>query len=124
MDVIDWLPFVKAAIERNPVCLVNLKDKKLNEVFHILKNLPDSSIYDGKRLAMPDEVWNFRRGDGIEKAFLLANYVVNEDHSFPVTIEIDDKSVIISYRENNFHFKSEKKMKRTVKIEGNNYQVL
>jgi hypothetical protein len=31
------------------------------------------SIYDGTRLAQPDEVWNYKTGDGIEKAILLAN---------------------------------------------------
>ena len=36
--------------------------------------LPILSIYDGPaRLAQPDEVWNFRRGDGFEKALLVAN---------------------------------------------------
>ena len=70
MDKIDWLPFIKAAIERNPVCFTDLNEKNISEVYNILQNMPDESIYDGKRLALPDEVWNFRRGDGIEKALL------------------------------------------------------
>jgi hypothetical protein len=123
MDVIDWLPFVKAAVERNPVCLVELNDKPLFEVFEILKNLSDHSIYDGKRLAQPDEVWNYRRGDGIEKAFLFADYLSGKDHSFPVTIEIDNKNVKVSYGEHDFHFRSEKKIKKTVIIEGNKYNI-
>ena len=32
-----------------------------------------------KRLALPDEVWNFRRGDGIEKAFLLADIIIQKE---------------------------------------------
>jgi hypothetical protein len=123
MDVIDWLPFVKAAIERNPVCLVDLDDKTLEEVFETLKNLPDQSIYDDKRLALPDEVWNFRRGDGIEKAFLLANYIIVKDHSIPVTIVIDNKNVTVRYKKNDFNFFSEKKMKKIVKIEGDKYKI-
>jgi hypothetical protein len=123
MDVIDWLPFFKAAVERNPVCLVELNDKPLFEVFEILKNLSDHSIYDGKRLAQPDEVWNYRRGDGIEKAFLFADYLSGKDHSFPVTIEIDNKNVKVSYGEHDFHFRSEKKIKKTVIIEGNKYNI-
>jgi hypothetical protein len=123
MDVIDWLPFVKAAIERNPVCLVELNDKPMFEVFEILKDLSDHSIYDGKRLAQPDEVWNYRRGDGIEKAILFADYLAGKDHSFPVTIEIDNKNVMVSYGEHDFHFKSEKKIRKTIIIEGNNYKV-
>jgi hypothetical protein len=35
--------------------------------------LDPDSIYDGPRLAQPDEVWNFKTGDGLEKAILLAN---------------------------------------------------
>lgn len=36
--------------------------------------LPNESIYDGpSRLAQPDEVWNFGRGDGLEKCLLAAN---------------------------------------------------
>lgn len=123
MDAIDWLPFIKAAIERNPVCLEDLADKPLFEVFEILKHIPDHSIYDGKRLAMPDEVWNFRRGDGVEKAFILANYIRNKEGSFPIMIEIDNKSVLVSYKSNVFHFKSDKKARKTIRIEGNNYRV-
>ena len=46
--------------------------------------MPDESIYDGKRLALPDEVWNFRRGDGIEKALLLADFIIHKDNSSTV----------------------------------------
>ena len=36
--------------------------------------LGDESIYDGpSRLAQPDEVWNYRTGDGLEKCLLAAN---------------------------------------------------
>ena len=36
--------------------------------------LADESIYDGaSRCATPDEVWNFSRGDGLEKCLLVAN---------------------------------------------------
>jgi hypothetical protein len=38
-----------------------------------LEKLPNESIYVGTRLAQPDEVWNYRRGDGLERALLLAN---------------------------------------------------
>jgi hypothetical protein len=38
--------------------------------------LVGESIYDGtSRLAQPDEVWNFARGDGLEKCLLAANAV-------------------------------------------------
>ena len=69
----DWTPFLKAAVERNPVCIAGATDLTDDSLIQILKNMPDESIYDGPRLAQPDEVWNYRTGDGIEKAFLLAN---------------------------------------------------
>jgi hypothetical protein len=69
----DWTPFLKAALERNPVCIAGTADLNDNSLVQILKNMADESIYDGPRLAQPDEVWNYRTGDGIEKAILLAN---------------------------------------------------
>jgi len=66
-------PFLRAAIQRNPVCLAAAKDMALEAVTEKIGALPDGSIYDEPgRLAQPDEVWNFGRGDGAEKALLLA----------------------------------------------------
>jgi hypothetical protein len=47
------------------------------------------SIYDGPRMAQPDEVWNYRRGDGFEKAILLATALAARDPSTPVEITTD-----------------------------------
>jgi hypothetical protein len=69
----DWTPFIKAALERNPVCIASTTDLNDDSLVQILKNMPEESIYDGPRLAQPDEVWNYQTGDGIEKAILLAN---------------------------------------------------
>ena len=30
-------------------------------------------------MAQPDEVWNFGRGDGAEKAFLMADAIIHND---------------------------------------------
>ncbi len=68
----DWAPFLKAALERNPVCIEATKDLSDDSLMQILTALPSESIYDGPRLAQPDEVWNFQTGDGLEKAILLA----------------------------------------------------
>ena len=70
MDEINWLPFIKATIERNPVCFTDLEGKTTEEVYEMLNSMPNESIYEENRLALPDEVWNFQRGDGIEKALL------------------------------------------------------
>ncbi|MEI8206993.1 MAG: hypothetical protein WCG03_08970, partial [Kiritimatiellales bacterium] len=104
----DWAPFLKAAFERNPVCIAGAKNLRDDELIELLThpavpvplqggesdsgkmglNSPppegwpkagvgfpfgSESIYDGPRLAQPDEVWNYRTGDGIEKAILLVN---------------------------------------------------
>ncbi|MEI6646587.1 MAG: hypothetical protein WCP12_11175 [bacterium] len=71
-------PFMLAALERNPVCLSS--SASLNEqalIAHITA-WPGESIYDGStRLAQPDEVWNFKHGDGLEKAILMASILHN-----------------------------------------------
>jgi hypothetical protein len=68
----DWLPFLHAALERNPVGIGGTKDWSLEHLRETLRSWTNESIYDGPRVAQPDEVWNYRRGDGLEKALLLA----------------------------------------------------
>ena len=121
MDKIDWLPFVKAAVERNPVCFTELNGKSVAEVYNILDRMPDESIYDGNRLALPDEVWNFGRGDGIEKAFLLGDFIMQKDPSSSLMIEIRNKQVSLSFNGEDYFFSSSKPFRKSVKISGNNY---
>lgn len=123
MDKIDWLPFVKASIERNPVCFIDLNGKSIKEVFSILSEMSDQSIYDDKRLALPDEVWNFRRGDGIEKAFLLADFILQKDILSPVTIEIDNRKVQLLYNGSDFMFRSNKNLRKSITISGKEYTI-
>ena len=67
-------PFVKAALERSPVSKGALAGLGEGEVVERLCALGGDSIYDGPaRLAQPDEVWNFGRGDGLEKCLVAAN---------------------------------------------------
>jgi hypothetical protein len=124
MDKIDWIPFIKAAIERNPVSFTDLNEKNNYEVYSLLKELPVESIYDGNRLALPDEVWNFRRGDGIEKAFLLADFLLHKDKTATITIEIKNKEVLFSSGGHQFHFISHKNLKKSIQIKGTNYKTL
>lgn len=73
-------PFLHAALERSPVSITEAAarfpatpegDAAL--IQEVTGFRPDS-IYEGEtRLAQPDEVWNFRSGDGIERLILLAN---------------------------------------------------
>jgi len=124
MDIIDWRPFIKAAIERNPVCFTDLNGKATSDVFHILKAMPDESIYDGMRLALPDEVWNFGRGDGIEKAFLLADFLIHKNNFSTIFIEIDNKKVLLTSDGNKFHFNSNKNLRKSIQITGTNYKIV
>ncbi len=75
MSRISWAPFLKAALERNPVAVDAAGSEGLsdNAVVEKLDGMENASIYDGARLAQPDEVWNFLRGDGVEKAICLAD---------------------------------------------------
>lgn len=68
-----WDPFLKAAFERNPACVDASRDNSIEEIVALVDAMPNASVYDGPRLAQPDETWNFSRGDAAERAILLAN---------------------------------------------------
>jgi len=69
----DKEPFVLAAMERNPVSRHGTEGWSVEKVVETISAWPGESIYDGvSRLAQPDEVWNYQRGDGFEKALLVA----------------------------------------------------
>jgi hypothetical protein len=123
MDSIDWLPFIKAAIERNPVCFTDLSENDISGVYSILLNMPDESIYNGERLALPDEVWNFKRGDGIEKSLLMAAFMINRDNSSEVIIKIENNNVNLIYLGKEYHFNSQKNFTKSIRIHGTQYQI-
>ena len=123
MERIDWTPFVKAAIERNPVCFADLAGKDENMLYQILTDMSNESIYDGKRLAMPDEVWNFKRGDGIEKAILMANFILQNNTNQQIKIIIENKQVVIENNGKSFVFNSLKGISKIIEINGNRIDV-
>ena len=106
----DWAPFVKAAIERNPVSIEAVKDMPVERVYDWLRNMANSSIYDGKRLAQPDEVANYKTGDGIEKAILLANVIHNNRPGQRIEIVIDGSNVLVA-ADGDYRFTSGKQLK-------------
>jgi len=82
-------PFLKAAMERNPVSIAGAKPMSDDEVLAVVQAMPLESIYDESgRLAQPDEVWNYGRGDGVEKAVLLAAILKTRKPDVPITIEV------------------------------------
>lgn len=93
MDFVDYNePFFKAAFERNPVCIMESKDMELSDLLSEIAQFEDLSIYSDNRLAQPDEVWNFKRGDGLEKAILLVNILKKRGYS-AIRIHIKDRVV-------------------------------
>jgi hypothetical protein len=108
MSQTDWKPFLKAAIERNPVSLEGLKGKSADEAFQLIDAMPNDSVYDNQRLAQPDEVWNFGRGDGIEKAILMANFLHGEDKKCDLHLTVNQTDVTLQCGQTNYTFHSGK----------------
>jgi len=118
-----WKPFLKAATERNPVCAIGCKESTVDEAYKYLSSpdFADVSIYDEDyRLAQPDEVWNYRRGDGLEKAITLAAVYVSkkvrndndqdDNIADDVSIDISGKDVKLICGKNEFLFKTDKNL--------------
>lgn len=123
MNNISWLPFIKAVFERNPVCFNDLNGCTNKEVYEILSGIDNKSIYDGPRLALPDEVWNFKRGDGIEKALLMADFLIKQDNTASVTITAEGKDVRLSFYDTDYSFVSEKGFRKKIKVSEMAYEI-
>jgi hypothetical protein len=67
------VPFLYAAVVRNPVSIDGCKYLTDDAVVLEIERFYPESIYEDTRLAQPDEVWNFRRGDGLERLICVAN---------------------------------------------------
>lgn len=118
----DWRPFIKAAMERSPVSIEAFKGNTLDEAYERLAALPPKSIYEGPRLAQPDEVINFRTGDGIEAAFTLANIIHNRNPDPPIEIHIEKEHVSVR-GEREYAFSSSKELTGSISISQNKYTV-
>lgn len=115
METCDWLPFVKAAVERNPVSLAIAAGKSVADVYNLLEAMDKDSIYDGKRLAQPDEVANYRTGDGLEKAFTLANAIRKISPQENIEILVDENQAVLKASAE-YRFQSSKGLKKQVRI--------
>jgi len=102
MESCDWKPFFKAAFERNPVSIDFFKDMDMEKVYSVLSCWPDESIYSGNGMAMPDEVVNYKRGEGLEKAITMIN--VAKSRHIDVMLENSDKKVILKIEHRRFEF--------------------
>lgn len=115
MESCKWEPFVKAAMERNPVSIKMAEAMSLEETYKWLEQMKNASIYDGKRLAQPDEVANYKTGDGLEKAFLLANVISERNPEQDIEVITDKKQVILK-GQNEYRFKSSKNFEKRINI--------
>ncbi|MEG1762519.1 MAG: hypothetical protein RRY15_05335 [Bacteroidales bacterium] len=116
MDKISWIPYLKSALERNPVSLEALKENSIVEIYKIILSLSKNSIYDGVRLSQPDEVWNFQRGDGIEKAILLLNILIHKQEgktAYVLTIQNKEVQLIVD-EEKMYVFETQKNIEKKV----------
>ncbi len=92
------LPYLKACTERNPVCIEATQDMPEAELIEHVTGIPSESIYDDiGRLAQPDEVWNYGRGDGLEKAVMLAT-ILSARTGAEMAVEIDAEKATLSHR--------------------------
>jgi len=115
MESCEWIPFIKAALERNPVSIRMAGSMSLEQAHLWLEQMQNVSIYDGKRLAQPDEVANYNTGDGLEKAFLLANIMREREPAEDIEI-IAEKNDIILKGQSEYRFTSTKSLEKQIRI--------
>jgi hypothetical protein len=120
----SWLPFLKAAFERNPVSIAGTKDDSFLKVADTLKQMPNNSIYDGPRLAQPDEVWNYNRADGLEKAICLANIIKNKEDNPHIEISFKDGQARLSSKDIDVSWASDKPISGRIIVEGQSLKIL
>ena len=116
MEGCDWRPFVKAAIERSPVSLEMTKSMSIEGVYDWLTRAAGASIYNENRLAQPDELANYGTGDGLEKAFFLANVLRHRHPEQELHLEVDNGRVILRGAQE-YEFVSAKSLQGQVDIE-------
>ena len=112
----EALPFLLAALQRSPVALAGAAAMSEEGVVRWAEELPKESIYDGPaRLAQPDEVWNFRRGDGLERALTVA-MILRERRGDPrMTIALENGQATLRHDGRNIcAFDSSKHPRETV----------
>ena len=109
----SWKPFLKAALERNPVICAGAEDVSPQELYAKLAGFSDASIYPGNfRLAQPDEVWNYQTGDGLEKAIAMATVICkrNGHKNFSLVANDEECSIVLTDYEDDerYLFRSDK----------------
>lgn len=111
MEHCEWKPFLKAVFERNPVSLKLFRDLSIQQVWEEMNTWADQSIYDDDRLALPDEVANFKRGDGFEKALTLIH--VARSRHLDYKVHHHEQRIEVKTDGHSFSFETRKKLRLT-----------
>ncbi len=97
------------------------KDKSIGQICDWLDHMPNESIYEGNRLAQPDEVTNFGAGDGVEKAILLADIIAGRRPQQRMELTVDGPHVALKAGAE-FTFTSNKSLAKTLILQPPQYQ--
>ncbi|MGC9518286.1 MAG: hypothetical protein ACP5FP_01320 [Desulfuromonadaceae bacterium] len=116
MNTCAWEPFILAALERNPVCVEGCAQLSDSEVIDVLQGMTNESIYTDQRLAQPDEVWNFRRGDGVERALCLAAVLRGRRPQERMLLEVEPERAVLTLYAQKVEFKSCKGLRYSTEI--------
>ena len=116
LSVCDWEPFKTAAIERNPASIEATKELSDEEVLARVRDLAPHSIYDGPRVAQPDETWNYQAGDGLEKAFLLANIWKSRYPNEEIRLTCQAPAVYLTMLDSTVEFETAKNLQAIVAL--------
>lgn len=103
-----WEPFVLAALERNPVCVEGCAELDDAAVIDTLQRMSAESIYTEQRLAQPDEVWNFKRGDGVERALCLAAVLKQRHPELAMELLVEPQRAVLKTADTQVMFDSGK----------------
>ena len=114
LSITDWAPFLKAGFERNPVVIEKTEALSDDELIQTLQDLTNKSIYDGSRIAQPDEVWNFQRGDGLELAFALSNVWKSRHPEDSIELKVSDGEVLLKLGSKEVQFESGKGLSKEI----------
>jgi hypothetical protein len=99
-------------MQRNPVSVEGAREMGNDDLRRDIGAMPDESIYDGPgRLAQPDEVWNYGRGDGLEKSVLLANILHSRMPGEEMAIEVYPDRACLKVGQDAYDFSSRKELK-------------
>ncbi|NLB34251.1 MAG: hypothetical protein GX817_00265 [Elusimicrobia bacterium] len=112
LNLIDAEPFLKGALERNPVSYEAMKEMSQEQIIEKVSKFSSTSIYPGDgRLAQPDEVFNYATGDGLEKALLIASVLKDESREKNISIDIQSDKILLKIGDSKTEFSSTKKIR-------------